>query len=214
MKKIHGSSAVAHINPQKLEKMKISFLFSSVLLISALLGMLVANYISTDLYANSIFRISNHFETAFLGSSDFLGYAKIVALYSLSDIIVLSVIFAASFSILNYLVTDAVLFFCGMKFGVSTAFLIGFSRLSNLPYCVGNTRLCAFVLAGLIWLMVLLYYSCYAAISSTRFKLTDSSGRPNVKTVDFIMFTLKTVACVGAVIILNAVYCFSIYILK
>lgn len=214
MKTTHISSAIAHSDPQRLEKIKISFLFSAVLLISSFLGMIVANYISADLYANSVFRISNHFETAFLRCSDLLGYIKIIALSSLSDIIAFFVIFAVSFSILNYVITDVVLFYCGVKFGISVAFLVGFSRLQNSPYRLGGIRLSLFVLTELILLVLILCYSCYAATASLRFKQTASSGRPNIKTGDLILFSVKTVACVGAVIILNALYCFSLYILK
>ena len=214
MNKTYGSSASARIDPQKLEKMKISFLFSFVLLISALLGMLVVNYISTEIYANSLFRLSNHFETVFLRCSDFVGYAKIIAQYSLYDIIALLIIFASSFSMLNYLLTDIVLFYSGIKFGISVAFLINFSKLSDLSYSIGNTRLALFVFAELAIIAIVLYYSCYSAMSSLNFRRTDTSGRPNIKTSDLISFAVKTAACVGATLILNTLYCFLLYILK
>lgn len=214
MKKIYRSSVATHVDPQKLERMKISFLFSAVLLISSVLGMLVANYISTEIYANSLFRISNHFETAFLRCSDFVDYAKIIALHSLSDIISLLIVFAVSFSMINYFITDVVLFYGGMKFGISVAFLINLSKAGNLPYSVGNMRIFVFVLAELSILALLFYYAYLAAMSSASFRCTDPSGRPNIKTRDFLFFAVKTVACIGAILILSALYCFSLYILK
>ena len=214
MKKIYGSSVKNHISPQKLEKMKIAFLFSSVSIISAIFGGLVANYISTEIYTSSLFLISNHFETAFLECSDFMEYANIIARYSLSDIISLLIIFAVSFSMLNYLVTDIVIFYSGMKFGVSVVFLGGFSRASDLPYTVGKIRLFVFVVIELAILLLMLYYAYHAAMSSVSFRRTDASGRPNIKTRDILLFLLKTAACIGAMLILNTVYCCLLYILK
>lgn len=214
MKNIYRSSVETRINPQKLERMKISFLFSFVLLISSLLGILIANYISKEVYANALFRISNHFETVFLRCADFVGYVKIITLYSLSDIISILVIFAVSFSMLNYFATDIVLFYGGIKFGVSSAFLINFSKYGNLPYSVGGIRIFVFLMIDLAILALMLYYSCQAAISSASFRCIDTSGRPNIRARDFLLFTIKTAACIGTIFILNTIYCFLLYILK
>lgn len=214
MKNIYRSSVGTRINPQKLEKIKISFLFSFILLISSLFGILIANCISKEIYTNALFQISNHFETIFLRCYDFVEYAKIIAFYSLSDIISLLIIFAVSFSVVNYLATDIVLFYSGIKFGVATAFLINLSKAGNLPYSVGWIRLSVFLITELSILALTLYYSYQAAISSASFKRIDTSGRPNIKTRDFLIFTLRTAACIGAIFILNAVYCFLLYILK
>ena len=214
MKKAYASSAIKHIDPKTLEKMKISFLFSSVLIVSALLGILIANYTSASIYPNSVFLLSNHFETAFLRCTDFFGCVKTIALYSLSDIILLLIIFAVSFSMLNYLLTNIVLFLGGMKFGISVAFLLSFTRMSNLPYSIGNIRIFVFIASELLILALLLYYAYSAAISALGFRGTNVSGRPDVKTRDFLIFFVKTAACVGAIVILNAIYCLLLYILK
>ncbi len=214
MKKAYASSVIKHIDPKTLEKMKISFLFSSVLIVSTLLGIFIANYVSVSIYPNSVFLLSNHFETAFLRCTDFLGCVKIIALYSLSDIILLLIIFAVSFSILNYLLTDIVLFLAGVKFGISVAFLLTFSRISNLPYSIGSIRIFIFIASELLILALLLYYSYSAAISALSFRGTNVSGRPNIKVRDFMFFSVKTAACVGAILILNAIYCFLLYVLK
>ena len=214
MKKAYASSVIKHIDPKTLEKMKISFLFSSVLIVSTLLGIFIANYVSASIYPNSVFLLSNHFETAFLRCTDFLGCVKIIALYSLSDIILLLIIFAVSFSILNYLLTDIVLFLAGVKFGISVAFLLTFSRISNLPYSIGSIRIFIFIASELLILALLLYYSYSAAISALSFRGTNVSGRPNIKVRDFMFFSVKTAACVGAILILNAIYCFLLYVLK
>lgn len=214
MKKAYASSVIKHIDPKTLEKMKISFLFSSVLIVSTLLGIFIANYASASIYPNSVFLLSNHFETAFLRCTDFLGCVKIIALYSLSDIVLLLIIFAVSFSMLNYLLTDIVLFLAGVKFGISVAFLLSFARMSNLPYSVGNIRIFLFIASELLILALLLYYSYSAAISALSFRETNASGRPDVKARDFLLFSLKTAACVGAILILNAIYCFLLYVLK
>ena len=214
MKKAYASSVIKHIDPKTLEKMKISFLFSSVLIVSTLLGIFIANYTSASTYPNSVFLLSNHFETAFLRCTDFLGCVKTIALYSLSDIRLLLIIFAVSFSILNYLLTDIVLFLAGVKFGISVAFLLTFSRISNLPYSIGSIRIFIFIASELLILALLLYYSYSAAISALSFRGTNVSGRPNIKVRDFMFFSVKTAACVGAILILNAIYCFLLYVLK
>ena len=216
MKKIYSSSTtnIRDINAQKLEKIKIFFLFSSALLLSATVGILVARDISTELYAGSLFRISTHFETAFLKCSKFVDCAKIVALYSLSDVVSLLRIFAAAFSILNYLITDMVLLYNGMKLGVTVAFLVNFNDKNDSPYHVGNIRLFVFILFELMILSLFLYYAYLAATSTDTLRRTESNGRPNIKTKDFFQFATKTAACVGAVFIINSLYCLSLYILK
>ncbi len=214
MKKLYGSTHSSNISAEKLEKMKISFLFSALLLLSTVCGILITNYISEELYPNSLFRVSTHFETAFLKSAGLIDSAKIIAIYSLPDIISFLIIFAASFSIVNYLISDIIIIYSGIRFGVSVAFLINFANKSSFSYSVGNVRLWLFILTNLMMLSTLLYYAYQAAISSVSFRRTDPNGRPNIKTKDFITFALKSAACIGIVFMLNTLYCFFIYMLK
>ena len=214
MKKIQGSSIAKRISPERLERLKISFLFSSVMLISVLLGMLVASHISDALYSNSIFRLSTHFETVFLKSANLTEHAKIIARYAAADVISLLVIFAASFSMLNYLITDIILFYNGVKLGVTAAFLINFTKNQDFAYTVGNEQAFVFIVIELLLAALLLYYSHQAATASIRFRKTSSNGRPIIKSGDFFSFLLKTAACVGAVFILNSLYCILLCILK
>ena len=198
---------------QRLERIKILSLFSSVLLISCILGAIMANYISSSSYANYMFLISTHFETAFLDSSGFVDCARIVTRYALPDIISVLAVFAASFSICNYLITNVVLIYNGLKIGLSIAFLAQFNANNGL-YTVGNTKVIIFALIEFITLLLILYYSYRSALSSVALRRTDQSGRPNLKTKDFLQFASKTLACIGGVLILNALYCAFIYILK
>ena len=214
MKRLHGAHRSDNINTEKLEKVKISVLFSFILLLSSICGILIANYISSELYANSVFNISTHFETAFLKASGVIDAVKIIAIYSLPDILSVLIIFAASFSVFNYIITDIALVYNGIGFGISSAFLINFSKKSGLPYTLGHARLWLFIMIDVAILSVLLYYSYQSALSSVSFRYTDKNGRPSIKTKDILTFALKTAACVGGIFILKSLYCFLLYILK
>ena len=102
----------------------------------------------------------------------------------------------------------------GVKLGISATFLINFSTRHDFSYAVGNARVLVFIIIELALASLILYYSYQAAAASIGFKKAVSNGRPDIKSGDFFSFLLKTAACVGAVFILNALYCFLLYILK
>ena len=213
MKNLNKSSTSEHIYFQKLERMKILCLFAFVLFISCAFGCAIANYISAETYGNYLFRISTHFETVFLKCSRLVDCARIVAIYSLPDVISILVVFAASLSICNYLITNIVLLYNGIKFGITFIFLTHFN-FNNSLYMLEKSKIFIFVLVELITISLLLYYSYQAALSSVELRQLDSNGRSNIKTKDFLQFSLKTIACVGGVFILNTFYCGFIYLLK
>ena len=199
---------------EKLERLKIGFQFLFVLVFSSTVGIILARSVSDNFYANWVFRISTHFETVFINCTSLFDYVLAVCRYSLFDLVSVIIVFAVSFSVLNYILTDIVLLYSGVKFGVSVAFLVEFLKRSSSVYSVGRVRLFIFILFEFAFLALLFAYSYATARSSARLREVSSVGRPNLNATEVLKFSAKALAYVGAVLILNFLYCFLLYVSK
>lgn len=195
-----------------LEKMKIAFQFLLMVLCSSIIGGIVSKSLSRDFYLASPGMISKHFDGIFLNCYDFLDFASYILNYAAIDIISFLVIFAVSFAVFNYVATDFVLLFGGFNFGLSVIFLSEFANSAELGYSIGYLRYFIFVFFKLLVLVFLFDYSFKAAKISITLKKTGPIGRPRVKLKVLFPFIVQTLTYLGAVIIINGLYCFFIFI--
>ena len=216
MKKVfsYHKPPLKHIDIKKVERLKICFQFLFVLVLSCASGVILSKSISDSFYANWMFRVSTHFETIFIKCSDVFERAIAICVYSLSDILSVFLIFAVSFFVFNYTLTNVVLFYNGIKFGVSVSFLIEFFKRSETIYSIGISRLILFLSFEFVFLVVLFLYSCKMALSSSKLRGVTTLGRPNIKPKEFFLSTVKTLAYIGVILILNSSYCFLLYFSK
>jgi hypothetical protein len=198
----------------KLEQAKIIFQFILMVLCSLIIGAMLSSICSEEYYISSQFQISAHFEKMFLGISELPDALLEILRYSLTDIVVILLVFLVSFSIVNYVATDILLIVCGIRCGFLITFLSGY--LNDTPF-IYNTDILDFSIFTFFKLSVLLLVLCYsyhAAICASYMKYKNENGRVSVYFSKFISFVAITVAYVGALIIINAAYCLLIYILK
>lgn len=201
-------------NPQRLERIKILFQFLLMLVCSFAIGWMLANSVSEAFYQNSVLGISAHFETVFINCNTFYDYIKAILLYALSDILSVFIIFIVSFSAFNYVISDFLLVYNGIRVGFSVSFLSSFISDPIFAYNVGLLRYIVFAFFKAVILLLILDYSYRAAVYSQKLKITSPNGRPNIKIKVFLPFIVYTLTYVGSVIIINGVYCWLIYFLK
>lgn len=201
-------------NAPQTERAKILFQFALMTVMSLIMGGAIRSFVSGDFFTASVHSVATHFEKIFINCSTAYDYIVRIALYSLSDVILLLVICASSFSILNYVISDAVLVYNGVKFGFCATLLWGFISNDLLVYNIGFTRYLVFVFFKSATILLILNYAYRAALYSIKFKRTDSLGRSRIKPRELFPFLVNTSAYVGMLLILNAIYCWLIYILK
>ena len=206
----------ANVNsdPQKLERVKILFQFLLMLICSAIIGYGIAKNISEDFYQSSMLGVSAHFETVFLNCNIFYDYLKTVLIYAVSDILSILIIFVISFSAFNYIVSDILLIYNGLRMGFSISFLSVFVSNALFGYNIGVLRYTAFVFFKAVALTLIFDYAYRAAVYSLKFKIITPNGRPNVKIKVLFPFVVYTLTYIGSVIIINGAYCWLIYFLK
>jgi hypothetical protein len=193
---------------------KILFQFLLMVLCSATIGWMLVNTLSEASYHNSEFRISSHFETVFINCKILYDYIKAILLYSLSDILSLLIIFVASFSVFNYIVSDLLLVYNGMRIGFSLPFLYAFISDPVFVYNIGLLKYIVFVFFKVGILILILDYAYRAAVYSQKLKITAPNGRPNIKIKVLFPFIIYTFTYIGSLIIINGAYCWLIYFLK
>lgn len=212
--KIHKGRPFAKNDPLSIERAKIGFQFILMTVCSFLMGALLISFLSEEFYAKSVLRVSTHFETVFINCSELREYIFSVLLYALSDIISIAVVFVVSFAVFNYIASDIVLIYNGIKTGFTVFFLYSFVSNASLAYNIGSLRYLIFVFFKAVILLLILDYSYRSAVYSAKFKTFNNMGRPNINPKVLFPFILNTLTYIGSVIILNALYCWLMYILK
>ena len=192
------------------ERLKIVFQYLSTVLVAFVIGALISGACSDIFYLNSKNEISAHFNGIFSGINDFKSVFIALARYSQPCIISVLIIFLTSFSPINYLISDIIIFIFGIRCGASVAVLLNLvltSEFALLHFAVFATFK-LFILASLI------SYSYKAALISLSGALIVKNGRRLIKPNKLIWFIAFTAAYAGAFILINGAYCFIIYLLK
>ena len=212
--KIHKGSFFEKKDVLAIERAKIGFQFILMTVCSFTIGALFISFLSEEFFAQSALKLSTHFETVFINCSSIREYLFSVLLYALSDIISIAIIFVVSFAVFNYIASDIVLIYNGIKTGFTVFFLYSFVSNVALTYNIGVLRYWVFAFFKAVILLLILDYSYRSAVYSAKFKIFNNTGRPEITPKVLFSFILKTLTYMGAVIILNALYCWLIYILK
>lgn len=211
--KLHRATFLKN-DPLSVERAKIGFQFVLMTVCSFLMGALLISFLSVEFYSQSVLRVSTHFETVFINCSDVKDYIFSILLYALGDIISIAVVFVVSFAVFNYTVSDIVLIYNGIKVGFAVFFLYSFVSNTSIAYNIGVLRYIIFVFFKAVLLLLILDYSYRSAVYSAKFKSVNKAGRPDIKPKVLFPFMLNTLTYIGAVIILNGLYCWLMYVLK
>jgi len=212
--KIHKGRPPAKGDPISIERAKIGFQFILMTVCSFIMGALIISFLNEEFYGKSVLRVSTHFETVFINCSEAREYIFSILLYALSDIISVAAIFIVSFAVFNYVASDIVLIYNGIKSGFAVFFLYPFVSNASLAYNIGFLRYLIFVFFKTIILLLILDYSYRSGVYSVKLKTFNNTGRSDIKPRVLFPFVLNTLTYIGAVIILNALYCWLMYILK
>lgn len=198
----------------RIERVKIIFQFAMTILCSFIMGLLLIKMLPAQFYSNSVLKVSTHFEMVFINCQSIYDYIRCILKYSLSDILCIITLFLVSFFTFNYVASDIVLIYNGIKLGSTVSFLWGFIADTTLAYNLGVLRYLVFAVFKLVLIVLIFNYSCRSAIYSHKLKAVSGTGRPNVKARALIPFIVNTLTYVGSIIIINGIYCFLIYALK
>lgn len=190
----------------RIERVKILFQYFLMLFCAFVLGALIKNFLSENYIISLHEIICGHF------NSDLFSYSKSAEMliqvikYSLSDIISVSLIFVSSFAVFNYISSDLVLIYNGIKYGFSAFFLISEMFTDTQIAGISFFDVFSFILFKLSILAVLLTYSYYSAIYSSAFKRQAPNGRSVIIWKPLASYLVATLSCIGAFLMLNALY--------
>lgn len=207
-----GSASDSRV--MRLERVKIAFQFLLMTVCSLTIGFLISGALSDSFYEESVLGVSSHFETLFVNCGSIYDYISCIALYSIYDIICIAVIFCVSFAAFNYVATDFVLVYNGVRSGLAISFLFAFVTAERCSYGIGLGRYTVFIIFKLAILVLLFSYSYRAAVSSSTLRRTEKNGRIVINPRMALRFLLYTFANVGSVLVINGLYCWLIYSLK
>ena len=135
---------------------------------------------------------------------------RAVLQYSFPDIVCIVGAFGFTFSIINYLASDAVLICEGFTVGLAaTAIYRYISRFGNLSFSK-FVWFIGFKSAFLIFILSFLYG---LAVNSLELKEFNSVYRVKINFSKLIFLLMYSVVGLGTAILLNTVYCIGIFIL-
>ncbi len=198
----------------RIERLKIVFQFLLMTVFSFVVGCLIASSLSADFYESSVVGVSSHFEKLFINCATVYDHAKCVLIYSFGDVLCIAMIFLVSFSAFNYIATDLVLIYCGIRCGLSICFLSAFIGGADYLYSIGIIRYIVFVFFKTAIMLLLLCYAYTAAVSSSALRRTVPNGRIVISPQAAAKFLLYTLACMGSVLMLSGLSCWFMYLLK
>jgi hypothetical protein len=176
-----------------LEKKKIVFQFILINISSFIAGILFVNILSDNLQCQFVNSIERYFHTPVV----FNGFWRTLLASCLAELICILFLFAFSFSFINYLVTDFVLTFSGLKIGIYTHLCI----ISD----IGAKTEFAVVFLKILLDIIILVYSCKIAIHSLTLKKFLSETRVAIRIVPFIRIAALTVITVVLTLIISAI---------
>ncbi len=190
------------------EKAKIIFQFSLMLVASVIGGICFSRFVGENAINGMAARLYGHFFQALpaenLLSNFFIRLLRTV----LCDILCISIIFVFSFSFINYIVTDAVLIFTGFKFGMNAA-VIKLATSDTLG--VGN--MLTYLLIRGVLLPIFLVFTCRMAIYSLKLRrFSGDNGRIALNTKSLFLMLRETLTMLLAVMVFNIFYCVFVYI--
>ena len=196
-----------------IERNKMLFQFIVMFFSSLLLGIISTKLLSEGFLRNSNVIISLHFELPFSNCDGFASVVREIFYYSAFDLVSALAIFLASFSVLNYFISDLMIILGGFKTGFSIALLAGFIDNSDAAYSVGVSRFLLFCLFRIALVAYMVFYAWRSALYSFDLRRSDELGRAVMNPKTLLNYFLFSLTFTGTLLIINAAYCGIIYIL-
>lgn len=200
----------AHKYDIKAETKKIIFQYTIVAMASLLIGGCFSYLISNGILLTFGEEIKNHFLLEIKPDRQLDSILIYTAYYSLFDLLCVFLGFCFTFSIFNYLASDIILLCKGFSVGFSTAV---FYRCVS-QYSVTDYRsLIIFAILKIFTLIFITVFLCGLSIHSVQLKIFLPNYRFKLEIKSLLFIILYTICGVGTAFILNAIYCFLIFIL-
>ncbi|MBQ8818744.1 MAG: hypothetical protein IJZ83_09210 [Clostridia bacterium] len=184
---------------RKMEKYKIIFQFALMSLASVIAGICLAHLLNESALEKTLQKIILHFKDS--RGSSFSESALKYAYICLPDIFSIALIFIFSFSFINYVISDFVLVFVGIKFGINASLikLMGFEE-------IGIINSLSYWLIRFVLLIALTAYSCGMAFYSMEIKKFTQAGRIILNKKTTLLSILLTLTFIGLIFMLNGIY--------
>ena len=186
-----------------------------VFAIFVVVGNVFACLVEEDTLPHLFNTISVHFEIPFYHRSGMLSILREILKISLLDIVSVVIVFIFSFSFFNSFVTFLVLIYNGLKTGAS--FFLCFKCRELLNGIPNMASVITYLIFSLIINAVLIIYSYHSSKYSRRLiecyknNLSERIGDFPNRGVSYAVFSL---AVISLIVIVNAIYCLSIYLIK
>jgi hypothetical protein len=187
----------------RIERYKIAFQFFLMLTASIICGVCLTKILSEGLRSNAYEKIIRHFISAKIPRTFFEYFVDYIKMSSM-DILIILGIFIFSFSFINYVVTDILIVFIGMRFGFG-AFLL--SSTLNVSF----TDKMAFYIFKIIIIVMMFVFSYMMAVYSLEIRRFSSNGRLINSKRKLGSMIICFVTFIGLILISNGLYCLCIY---
>ena len=199
----------------RLERFKIGFQYTLVLLVSLIVGWLWANASEHPITQEQLSRILGHFDSPLASLPSLREIAPFVLSFAASALLCIAIVFLFSFSALNCLINNGILIYFGVRTGYTVAILRwALMHSETFRLQIGWGRWLLFLLFKLT-LMATQWMFCFRASEhSCYLRMYSESGRAilHPKTVLSLCGLTLCSACI--VLGLHAFYTWILYIIS
>ena len=197
----------------QIEKTKIVFQYSLVLLGSFLCGCFLTQLISVTALQQIEEALVYHFELPFVECEGLFEALRMIAGITLGDIICISLVFFSVFTFFNYLISDAVLFYAGFNFGFSVCLILKLFSDSEMLiiHAPSGVEIFTYVVTRSLYIALLLYFSIKLSFGSFKIKTLKPNGRYAISLSVFGSALAFALILSVISVILKLSYCFVIY---
>ena len=189
-------------NNIRLERCKIAFQFTLMVVASIICGICISRMLSDTFISTATNKICQHFFTVKVPRAFFeyfVDYLKISAF----DIALITLILIFSFSFINYVISDLILVFAGIRLGF-------FARLIATSGITFADKV-AFYIFKPITMAMLFAFSLLMALHSLEIRRFSSNGRLIKNRKKLYSMLICSITFIGLILISNGLYCLCIY---
>lgn len=197
----------------RIEKIKIMLQYIIMIVCSVVLGWVTVKLLPDSFLSSVADGIPRHFGSLFENCESFRDGLLCVISYSRLDLLAVSMIAISVFTVFNCLISDFVLVFRGFCFGFCCSYLTYFPSVAS-EHGVGIFRFLIYSFFKIVIASLLLLYSYRSSLYAMGMKKYTPVGRTVIDKRLLMSFILFTVAMLGAVMIVQGIYCLTIFLLK
>ncbi len=187
-----------------IEKRKILFQFSLMVVAAVIGGFYFAKVIGASTSPNIRDKILEHFTYAYPSDYDFSDLLCGIIKSCMPYFILTVTVFVFSFSYVNYIVSDLILAIIGFITGFSIAIVAAFS------YKIGMLSMILFAISMITSLLVMLYFTFSAALFSLEIRTRATNGRIILNPRKLLLIIVKMLAVLGTFVIFTFVRCLTL----